>query len=369
MSSAAESAQGHALAKFFEHTAVPLSGSGGILAIRSTTAAGLTGFDPGRILCLQTNRTHADALERAGFRVVTEVSGAFALCLIEATRDRDENLHHIALGWSLLAPDGRLVLSAANALGGESLARRIRESGLTVDTVYSKAKCRVVCVTRTADGVAAGPPPEWLALGDYRELPRTGLVAGPGVFSAHTVDPGSRLLCEALDTPLVGRGADFGAGYGALSHHVLARSAGIRMLDLYESEWKALAAAKINLAPWQSRVELGYRWTDITLTAPDRGYDWIIMNPPFHSGTAAEPALGQRFIHAAANSLDSRGTLWMVANRHLPYETVLGTRFKQVADLGQSAGYKVYRAAHPVSDRTALRSSRPPPRRVRHRSG
>jgi 16S rRNA (guanine1207-N2)-methyltransferase len=290
------------------------------------------------------------------------------LCLIEATRDRDENLYHIALAWSLLAPGGTLVLSAANALGGESLAKRIRESGLTLDAVYSKAKCRVVSVTRPAGGAAALPP-EWLALGDYRELPGTGLVAGPGVFSAHAVDPGSRLLCEALDTPLTGRGADFGAGYGALSHHVLAQSPGIRTLDLYEAESKALAAAKINLAAWQSHVELGYRWTDITATAPGRGYDWIMLNPPFHSGTAAEPALGQRFINAAANSLDSRGALWMVANRHLPYETVLGTRFKQVADLGQSAGYKVYRASRPINDRTALHSSRPLPHRVRHRSG
>lgn len=366
MTSPAETAQGQALRKFFEQAVAPKPGSGPILAIRSTSATGLTAFDPARLVCLQTNRNHADGLERAGLRVVTDPAGSFELCVVEATRDRDENLYHLALAWSLLVPGGTLVLSAANALGGESLAKRIREAQLPVVAVYSKAKCRVIALSRSA---GATPPPEWLTLGEFREIPGTGLVAGPGMFSAHALDTGTQVLCDALDAPLAGCGADFGAGYGALSHHVLERSQQIRSLALYEAEWKALAAAKRNLATWEDRVALRYLWRDLTTTVTEPAYDWIIMNPPFHSGQATEPALGQRFIATAASSLNDRGTLWLVANRHLPYEAVLKARFKRVDDLGQADGYKVYRATDPTRDRASARPGRPPPRRNRLRSG
>jgi len=368
MPAPSENAQGHALARFFEQTHIPIPDTGSILAIRSTSTAGLSGFEPERITCLQTERRHAAALERAGLAVVSEASGSFALCLIEATRDREENLYHIALGWSLLAPGGMLVLTAANSLGGESLGKKLRDCGLPVASVYSKAKCRVIALTRPL-GCDAPPPPEWLALGAFKEIPGAGLVAGPGMFSAHAIDAGTRLLCDALDGPLTGSGADFGAGYGALSRHVLERSPDLRALDLYESEAKALAAARCNLAAWEDRVELRYHWSDLTATLPTQRYDWIVMNPPFHSGSATEPALGQQFIATAANSLRPRGSLWLVANRHLPYETLLATRFSHVVDLGQTAGYKVYRASHPIDTRRNERSPRLTSQRGRNRDG
>ena len=368
MPAPSENAQGHALARFFEQTTAPIPGTGAILAIRSTSTAGLSGFEPERITCLQTERRHAAALERAGLKVVSEASGPFDLCLIEATRDREENLHHLALGWSLLAPGGTLVLSAANTLGGESLGRKLRDCGLPIVSVYSKAKCRVIALTRSP-GCENLPPHEWLELGTFKEIAGTGLMAGPGMFSAHAIDAGTQLLCDALDGPLTGRGADFGAGYGALSRHVLERSPDLHGLDLYESEAKSLAAARCNLAAWEDRVELGYHWTDLTVTVPTQRYHWIIMNPPFHSGPATEPALGQQFITTAANSLSPRGALWLVANRHLPYESILSSRFTQVVDLGQTAGYKVYRASHPLDTRRSARLPRPASQRGRHRAG
>jgi 16S rRNA (guanine1207-N2)-methyltransferase len=368
MRAPSENAQGHALARFFDQTTVPIPGTGSILAIRSASTAGLSGFEPESITCLQTERRHATMLERAGLKVVSEVSGVFDLCLIEATRDREENLYHIALGWSLLSSGGTLVLSAANTLGAETLGKKLRDCGLPIVSVYSKAKCRVIALTRTP-GDAAEPPSEWLALGAFQEIPGTGIVAGPGMFSAHAIDAGTRLLCDALDAPLTGRGADFGAGYGALSRHVLERSPALHALDLYESEAKALAAARCNLAAWEDHVALGYHWSDLTVAAPTQRYDWIVMNPPFHAGSATEPALGQQFIATAANSLSPRGTLWLVANRRLPYESILSTRFTQVVDLGQTAGYKVYRASHPLDTRHSGRSPRPASQRGGHRAG
>ena len=68
------------------------------------------------------------------------------------------------------------------------------------------------------------------------------------------------------------------------------------------------------------------------------------MNPPFHEGRAADPHLGARFIRAAAGLLTGAGRLWMVANRHLPYEAALSELFADVQEIGGDNRFKVITA-------------------------
>ena len=74
-------------------------------------------------------------------------------------------------------------------------------------------------------------------------------------------------------------------------------------------------------------------------------YDAIVCNPPFHAGRAAEPALGQGFIEAAAKALKAGGRLFLVANRGLPYEPLLRARFAAVEMLADNNKFRVWRAA------------------------
>ncbi len=69
-----------------------------------------------------------------------------------------------------------------------------------------------------------------------------------------------------------------------------------------------------------------------------------MSNPPFHDGGAEDQALGKIFIQRAADSLRSGGTLWLVANAHLPYEATLRERFRSVETVAQEGGYKVFEA-------------------------
>ena len=71
------------------------------------------------------------------------------------------------------------------------------------------------------------------------------------------------------------------------------------------------------------------------------------MNPPFHTGRSAEPALGQDFIKAAARNLTRNGDLWIVANRHLPYEATLSDCFRQVEEVAGDNRFKVFHASRP----------------------
>ena len=60
-----------------------------------------------------------------------------------------------------------------------------------------------------------------------------------------------------------------------------------------------------------------------------------------------------RFISAAAAALKDEGSLWMVANRQLPYEPLLEALFGEWRQVAVARGFKVLHACHP------LPSSRP----------
>jgi 16S rRNA (guanine1207-N2)-methyltransferase len=89
---------------------------------------------------------------------------------------------------------------------------------------------------------------------------------------------------------------------------------------------------------------LNYRWHDVSSGLPDE-YDVIVTNPPFHAQRAIDrPDIGKRFIAVAADSLRPGGSLWLVANRHLPYEAVLSHSFDSVRTVVQRHGYKIISA-------------------------
>ena len=162
-----------------------------------------------------------------------------------------------------------------------------------------------------------------------------------GVFSDGAVDAGSALLAEALPRKLPARIADMGAGWGYLAAPILSRE-GVKSLDMIEAEALSVACAKLNV----SDPRVSFHWGDATQfdAAP---YDGIVMNPPFHTGRATDPSLGRAFIQAAARQLAPHGKLWMVANRHLPYETTLTECFRNVDTIGGNAAFKIFHANRP----------------------
>ncbi len=171
-------------------------------------------------------------------------------------------------------------------------------------------------------------------------------VTRPGVFSADGIDPASKMLAEALPTKLGRVVADLGAGWGYLSSEMVARQA-FDVLHLVEADHVALGCAKENLSDPRAQ----FHWADATNFKPGHRVDTVVMNPPFHTGRKAEPALGERFIRAAAKMLAPSGHLWMVANRHLPYEATLQDAFQSVEAVAGYTRFKVLHAQRPTRTR------------------
>lgn len=210
---------------------------------------------------------------------------------------------------------------------------------------FSKAHGKIAQFTAPAEALA-----DW-RLPDISETP-SGWWTAPGLFSADGPDPGSLALADALP-PLKGRVADLGSGWGLLAAHVL-RHPGVTEVALVEAEHAGLAAARANVSDPRAR----FHWADATRWGTPSSVDHVVTNPPFHTSRAADPALGAAFIASAARLLAPRGTLWLVANRHLPYERALATYFAEVRPLSEGRGYKIVSASGPRSPAAAPRAPR-----------
>jgi len=169
-----------------------------------------------------------------------------------------------------------------------------------------------------------------------------GFYTQAGVFSDGAIDKGSELLVAALPETMPPRVADFGAGWGYLSAALMLR-AGLETLDVIEAENLALYCAQRNVSDDRAT----FHWADVRSWEGHQPYDAIVTNPPFHTGREGDPELGRSFIRSAAEQLSAKGTLWLVANRHLPYEETLSHSFQRVEPLQGSGGFKLFKASRP----------------------
>lgn len=230
-----------------------------------------------------------------------------------------------------------------------------------VDAIWNEVRARigdVAGLTKAHGRLFTFPASDRFA--DWAAPPpapgKDGLYLQAGVFSGEGADRGSFILAAALPPRLPARMADLGAGWGYLGRAILARE-GVVRLDLVEAESLALDCARLNVTDPRA----SFHWADVTRFEPATLYDGIVMNPPFHAGRTANPDLGRAFIGAAARLLSPSGQMWMVANRHLPYEAALAAAFRDHAEVGGDGGFKIIHASRPRDTRSAA-TSRPAPR-------
>lgn len=269
-------------------------------------------------------------LAKRGFQTVTTAEGKAEMAVIFLPRAKAQARDLVAQA-AEMCPDGLIVVDGQKTDGIDSVMKEVKKrTGLAGS--FSKAHGKLF----------------WFSscdFADWRMPPAKnahGYVTAPGVFSADGIDPASKLLAENLPDKIKGIVADFGAGWGYLSAQLQDR-APITELHLIEADYAALDCARQNVTTDKAQ----FHWGDATdFQLSDRA-DTIVMNPPFHTDRKADPELGRRFIVSAKKNLKLSGQLFLVANRHLPYEHILTELFAVVKEGPGTGQFKTFMATKP----------------------
>lgn len=266
-----------------------------------------------------------------GANVVTTIEGTFSAAIVFLPRAKD--LARARIWQACQAAQNGLVVVDGQKTDGIAPMSKAIGTFTQITGQISKAHGKLIWFQESA-----AVPDDWQA--QFAQI-EGGLQTQPGVFSAGGADPASQALLTHLPEMLGTTIGDFGAGWGFLSAALASKST--RRIHLVEADLDALDCARANVPSGQTQ----FHWADATSWKSPEPLDTIVMNPPFHTGRKADPSLGQAFIANAAKNLKPAGQLWMVANRHLPYEDTLGRHFGKFDEIGGDGRFKIFQASRP----------------------
>ena len=265
--------------------------------------------------------------------------GHFSNMVIAAPPGTVERRYTLALSLRALKSGVPLTVMAPKEKGGGRIAKELESFGCSVEASSRRHQriCQTVCPA-TFEGEAQVHIEAAIADGALRFVDAVNLWSQPGIFSWDRIDPGTTLLLSVLPS-FAGRGADLGCGLGVIARALLAGTR-VTQIDLVDIDRRAIAAARRNVIDPRAM----FHWADVRALSGLKELDFIVMNPPFHDGGREDRALGQAFIQHCYRVLRDGGKAWLVANLHLPYESVLSAAFSGVALRAEGGGFKVYEA-------------------------
>jgi len=287
-----------------------------------------------KLVAYQTFFPVVAQLETVGVKCIQSVSQKkFNLAIISIPKSKKLARHLIYLATKAV-PEGLIIVDGDKSNGIESIISDLKKQ-TKITNVVSKAHGKTAWFETPAD------------LEMYKDSPlqiEGGFETQAGVFSSDGVDPASKLLAQLIPRDIKGVGADLGGGWGYLSVKALEINS-ISELHFIEADFAALNVAKNNL----NDQRMKFYWCDALKWEAPKLLDFIIMNPPFHYLGRAMPSLGADFVKVASRNLKKSGTLWMVANRHLPYEDAIRRHFSSFSELSGSTKFKVIQAENPIN--------------------
>ena len=309
---------------------------GQIAVIKPSTEAQLDVLGRDRVVVIEGFKPASDLWARRGFETVVSADEQYAAAVVCLPRSKSDARALIARAMEVT--QGPVVVDGQKTDGVDSVLKDMRKR-VPLSAPISKAHGKLFWCDKA----------DVAAFEDWRAGPAMtpgGFWTAPGVFSADGIDPASSILAAALPEDLGRQVADLGAGWGFLSAHVLTRES-VEAVHLVEADYMALECAKRNVGDPRAV----FHWADATAWQSPVPMDAVVMNPPFHVSRQADPSLGRAFIEAASRLLQPRGQLWMVANRHLPYEEALKSRFGNVIEIAGDARFKLFHAQRPLKKR------------------
>ena len=169
------------------------------------------------------------------------------------------------------------------------------------------------------------------------------IISLPGVFSHGRLDRGTALLLQHLEQLPSGHLLDFGCGAGVLGA-ALKRRYPQSQVSLLDVDAFAIASSRLTLAANGLDAEV---LAGDGIHAAPHGLAAILSNPPFHQGVHTSYAASETLLREAANHLQARGELRLVANSFLQYKPLIEKHLGPCHTLATAEGFHIYQANRP----------------------
>ncbi len=164
-----------------------------------------------------------------------------------------------------------------------------------------------------------------------------------GVFSAQSIDIGTRFLLEHLPTQFSSKASmvDLGCGNGVVGATLLRANPAASCLFVDES-YAAVESAR-------QTVRLSAHHCDATFAVAENldhvveagSIDLIVVNPPFHASTALSNAAAEDMFRASYRALRVGGELCVIGNRHLGHHIQLKRTFGACSVVAANAKFVI----------------------------
>jgi 16S rRNA (guanine1207-N2)-methyltransferase len=218
----------------------------------------------------------------------------------------------------------------------------------SVQASLARQKARVITATDARPAAAAA-----LTAWPRREfdVPLGLWVCAHGAaFAGTSVDIGTRLLLSVLDDamPEARTAIDLGCGTGVLATSLALRRPGIRVVATDQSAAAVASAAATAEANGVGERVMVVR-DDGLAAQPDASAELIVLNPPFHIGSAVHTGIAHRMFADAARVLAPGGELWTVWNSHLGYRAALEHAVGPTRQIARNAKFTVTASRRPAA--------------------
>ena len=268
------------------------------------------------------------------------------VAIIEIPKGRKLAQRWLAQAFLGLKPGGKLCICGANRQGiNPSIKDAEMLFGEPVVIGYKKGNRLVRFVKTQAAWPASGwwdipgiAPSTWHKGSIQMPSGPIEIYSLPGIFSYDRLDEGTQLLLASIPDLRGMDVLDLGCGYGAIG--LEAARAGAKNVDMLDVNLLAVCAANKNISILEITNSRALP-SDVISATPDKKYNLILSNPPFHTGRDTDYQVAHAFIQQSCQALAPAGQVYFVANRFIRYEKIMQSYFLSVVEIAQSPRYHV----------------------------
>lgn len=220
----------------------------------------------------------------------------------------------------------------ANDAGGKSIGKALPALTDSAEKTDSARHCSLWYLQlKAASGF------NWLRHGKSFNHGGQSYLTLPGVFNHGSLDAGTAVLLEHVPAPRHGRLLDLGCGSGVIGLSMKQEQPALKV-TLADIDAFAVRSAQLNSTRMNAAADI---LSSDGLNQIDGRFDFIFTNPPFHHGKETNYSFARNLFSAARQHLTSDGQIWLVANRHLPYEDWAREYFRDAQVMVQASGFKL----------------------------